>query len=365
MEKRYQVFVSSTYTDLTAERAEVIQSILRMDHLPAGMEMFPSADEGQWDLIEQVIDESDYYVVVVAGRYGSIIDAEGISYTEKEYDYAVAAGIPVLGFVHKDPGNIAAKKTDMNPDVQDLLDKFRVKVQSKPVSFFGSPAELGGLVVTSLMQAVKKRPGVGWVRGDLAMTVEQEREIISLREQVAALKEQKAAAESALVEDVSKLAQGGDKVTLWVQVNSRYTNGGSETAVAKTSWDAIFKDIAPVMVDEETEPQVRKRLADHLLFHVDHEDLEKLAAVREGRSAVFDDDWDLVKTQLRALGLIDNGAKKRQINDSNKYLRLTEKGDRHLTTLLAVPRGIDPNAQDDSSAAGPTAEEALPGLPSE
>ncbi|MBA8959633.1 hypothetical protein JOJ86_002925 [Rhodococcus percolatus] len=139
-EKRYQVFVSSTYTDLTEERAAVIQSILRMDHLPAGMEMFPSADEGQWDLIEQVIDKSDYYVVVVAGRYGSIIDAEGISYTEKEYDYAVKADIPVLGFVHNGPGNIVAKNTDMSSDAQELLEKFREKVKSKPVSFFGSSA---------------------------------------------------------------------------------------------------------------------------------------------------------------------------------------------------------------------------------
>ncbi|WP_187776178.1 DUF4062 domain-containing protein [Antrihabitans cavernicola] len=343
-DKRYQVFVSSTYTDLTDERAAVIQAILRMDHLPAGMEMFPSADEGQWALIEQVIDQSDYYIVVVAGRYGSVIDAEGISFTEKEYDYAVKSKIPVLGFVHKDPGSIPANKTDMDPAVQELLQKFREKVQSKPVTFFESPAELGGLVVTSLLQAIKKKPGMGWIRGDQAMTVEQQREILALREQVAALREEKVAAESALVEDVSKLAQGDETVTLWVEVESPSYNQPSVIEFVETTWDGVFRDVAPELVDEGAEVDARQRLASHLVINARDEAMERMKRVPRGQAKVHDDDWDLVKTQFRALGLIDNGLKKRPVNDSNKYVRLTEKGDRHLTALIAVPRGIDPNS---------------------
>ncbi|SBS78265.1 conserved hypothetical protein [uncultured Mycobacterium sp.] len=103
MKKRYQVFVSSTYKDLTDERAAVIQMILGLDHFPAGMEMFPAANEDQWKLIERVIDESDYYIVVVGGRYGSVDETVGVSFTEREYDYAIATKTPVLGFLHKDP----------------------------------------------------------------------------------------------------------------------------------------------------------------------------------------------------------------------------------------------------------------------
>lgn len=91
MDRRYQVFISSTYMDLVDERREVIQALLEMDCLPAGMEMFPAANDDQWTLIQQVIDESDYYVVIVGGRYGSVAP-DGISYTEKEYDYAVSTG---------------------------------------------------------------------------------------------------------------------------------------------------------------------------------------------------------------------------------------------------------------------------------
>ncbi len=72
MDKRYQVFVNSTYTDLMEERNEVMQALLELNCMPAGMELFPAANEDQWNWIKRVIDESDYYVVIVAGRYGSV-----------------------------------------------------------------------------------------------------------------------------------------------------------------------------------------------------------------------------------------------------------------------------------------------------
>jgi hypothetical protein len=78
MDKRHQVFVSSTFTDLIEERREVIQTLMQMDCIPAGMELFPAADEEQWAFIRKVIDDCDYYILIVGGRYGSTT-AEGIS----------------------------------------------------------------------------------------------------------------------------------------------------------------------------------------------------------------------------------------------------------------------------------------------
>jgi len=72
MDKRYQVFVSSTFTDLEKERQEVMQALLELECIPSGMELFPAANEDQWSLIKKVIDDADYYVVVVGGRYGSL-----------------------------------------------------------------------------------------------------------------------------------------------------------------------------------------------------------------------------------------------------------------------------------------------------
>ena len=95
MEKRYQVFISSTFRDLLRERQAVLKAVLEFDHMPAGMELFPASDDAAWQLITDVIDASDYYVVIIGGRYGSLDDA-GIGYTEKEYDYAVSLKKPVM-----------------------------------------------------------------------------------------------------------------------------------------------------------------------------------------------------------------------------------------------------------------------------
>ncbi|MCX6381232.1 MAG: DUF4062 domain-containing protein, partial [Armatimonadetes bacterium] len=59
MDKRYQVFVSSTYQDLQEERQEVMHALLELDCIPSGMELFPAADEAQWSLIKKVIDDCD------------------------------------------------------------------------------------------------------------------------------------------------------------------------------------------------------------------------------------------------------------------------------------------------------------------
>jgi hypothetical protein len=165
MEKRYQVFVSSTYTDLADARREVSQTLLQMDCMPAGMELFPAADEEQWEFIRHVIDDCDYYILIMAGRYGSL-DAAGVSYTEREFDYAVSKGIPVLAFVHSDPSNLPAAQREPDPDIASKLDAFRLRVQTgricKP---WTKPEELPGLVALSLPKAIKSKARPGWIRG--------------------------------------------------------------------------------------------------------------------------------------------------------------------------------------------------------
>ena len=49
MEKKYQIFISSTYEDLKEERDKVQRAILSMYQFPVGMEMFSADDSvGVW-----------------------------------------------------------------------------------------------------------------------------------------------------------------------------------------------------------------------------------------------------------------------------------------------------------------------------
>jgi vacuolar-type H+-ATPase subunit F/Vma7 len=80
--KRFQIFVSSTHADLKEEREAVINELTKVGYIAVGMEQFPATDEEQMEYIRPIIDESDYYIVIIRGRYGSI-SSDGMSYTEK------------------------------------------------------------------------------------------------------------------------------------------------------------------------------------------------------------------------------------------------------------------------------------------
>jgi len=54
-----------------------METILKLYHFPVGMEMFSADDAEQWEVIKDTIDMSDYYVVIIGHRYGSVT-SEGI-----------------------------------------------------------------------------------------------------------------------------------------------------------------------------------------------------------------------------------------------------------------------------------------------
>jgi ribosomal protein L40E len=173
MKKRYQVFVSSTYEDLKEERFEVLKALLELDCIPCGMEYFPAASEDQWSYIRELIAECDYYIVIVAGRYGST-DEGGVSYTEKEYDYAVEQGIPTIGFIHRDPNGRPARFTEATEEGRRKLADFSLKVQRKLCKQWSTPDELGAVVGRSISHLIKRTPRRGWVRADAVETPEIE-----------------------------------------------------------------------------------------------------------------------------------------------------------------------------------------------
>ncbi len=140
MEKRYQVFISSTFTDLKNARQEVSQALLETDCFPAGMELFPAADDEQLEFIKRVIDHSDYYLVITAGRYGSVHPALGLSYTELEFDYAKTSGKTVIALLHRDPRKLPNDQCEETEAGRSALRRFREKVSTGRVVKFWDDA---------------------------------------------------------------------------------------------------------------------------------------------------------------------------------------------------------------------------------
>lgn len=184
MEKKYQVFVSSTYSDLKEERYKVIQTIMNFNCFPAGMELFPAMDEEQMEYIKKVIDDCDYYILIIGARYGSIGE-DGISYTEKEYDYAVSSGIPILAFLHNDINDISFGKTDKDDNLYKKLLEFRAKVEkNRLIKYWNGSEDLIAKVSMSLPTTIKMRPRIGWVKANLQSNAESLQEINNLQKKI-------------------------------------------------------------------------------------------------------------------------------------------------------------------------------------
>jgi nucleoside 2-deoxyribosyltransferase len=162
--KRFQLFVSSTFEDLKEERKTIQEAILRLDHFPAGMEGFPAADDSAWELIKQVIDDSDYYLLIIAGRYGSQ-DDQGTSYTEKEYNYALASEKPVIAFIHGDPNSLPHAYVERSEVDREKLKAFVQRVKFKHhCKFWKDKHELQVSIYPAIQQLIKSKPALGWTR---------------------------------------------------------------------------------------------------------------------------------------------------------------------------------------------------------
>ncbi len=166
--KKLQVFVSSTHSDLIDERQAAVEAILAAGHIPAGMELFTAGDESQMEVIKQWIDESDVYLLILGGRYGSIEPKTGKSYTHLEYEYALAQGKPVFACVIKDeaiePRVKKAGTSVIEMDNPQKLKEFRGEVLSKMSEFWEDTKDIKITITGKLSQLMKRENLIGWVR---------------------------------------------------------------------------------------------------------------------------------------------------------------------------------------------------------
>ncbi|MGO6736316.1 DUF4062 domain-containing protein [Rhizobium ruizarguesonis] len=192
MKRKLQVFVSSTYTDLIGERQAAVQAILKAGHIPAGMELFAASDKSQSETIKRWIDESDVYMLILGGRYGSVDPVTKVSYTEMEFDYASEIGKPMFSVVVKDDALDDKVKihgrTVIEQEHQSQLKLFREKVLTKMSSFFRDERDIKLAVHESLGDLRDSPELAGWVSGnDVEDTKPLHDEIARLKDEISKL----------------------------------------------------------------------------------------------------------------------------------------------------------------------------------
>lgn len=321
MNKRYQVFISSTYSDLKDERQKVIQTIMEMDCIPAGMELFPAADEEQWEFIKKVINDCDYYLLIIGGRYGSL-DKSGISYTEKEFDYAVEKGIRVVALIHEEPDQIPFGKSEQDPSLRQLLLKFIDKVkEGRLVKFWKDAEQLPGLVSLSLTKTITTYPAIGWVRANQVASEDLLKQINALRNQnddLITKIQNYEKSEPILIDDLASIDS-------CFQVNISYTHSRTHTRqlfkVSKT-WREYFCLIAPFLYQHPNQEYIRSKLSRSLY---------------SGSNALINEqDFLTLTLQFKAYGLIQTKYSQTVTGGMALFWSLTDKGEQLMLETRVV-----------------------------
>lgn len=167
MNKKLQVFVSSTYTDLIEERQAAVEAILDAGHIPAGMELFKAGNESQLKTIYKWIDASDVYMLILGGRYGSIESKSGKSYTQIEYEYALSKNIPVFAVVLSNSFltnkiNMLGLENVMETSTQ--YQDFKSLVMSKIIREVDDCKDIKIAIHSTLNEFINEYDLIGWVR---------------------------------------------------------------------------------------------------------------------------------------------------------------------------------------------------------
>lgn len=182
-DKRYQVFISSTFEDLKEERRAVQDVVISTGDFPVQMESFPAADEDQFEFIRALIDKCDYYILIIAGRYGAVAE-DGLSYTHKEFRYAISQDVPVLIMLHGNRGKIPSAKCEPTDNGKARLDAFIKEAENGRLRKTWETLEALKLAVREALDNAKvTKPRVGWVRGDSIANVAALEELNEVRKE--------------------------------------------------------------------------------------------------------------------------------------------------------------------------------------
>lgn len=327
MNKKYQIFVSSTFRDLQDERQDAIRSILDLGHIPAGMELFPAADTEQLAYIKKVIDECDYYVLIMGGRYGSL-DEEGISFTEREYDYAVETGKVVLAFPHGDLDSIPVSKSDVGERMRLSLREFRSKVMTgRLVREWTSREQLEALVVKSLVRAMADYPAVGWVRGDAVASEDLLNQLNTVRAENESLAKKAILLEQSTTPQIESLAELDETVTVRYEW-TKYYRGDSQKVkgTADVTWRAIVRAIGSTYM----QPKTRSSISTSLSVFMKENGITGQAV------SLFTTDINTIANHLIALKILQSRQMSTKDSGVHEFLTITDLGRKILLETSAV-----------------------------
>lgn len=172
LDKRYQVFITTSGKEMQPERMIVSQTLIGMGFFSWGLEQRTPVTTA---FARRQIDDCDYVLLLLGSQYGEQ-SVSGISYMHLEYIYAVTKQKPIIVFMHADPDARAPELQEQSPALKQRFHDFRQQLQKEveQVVYYKSPRELELAIRTHVPQMLERYPVVGWVRPQSIQAMQDE-----------------------------------------------------------------------------------------------------------------------------------------------------------------------------------------------
>lgn len=321
VQKKLQVFISSTFTDLRDERQAAVEATLLAKHIPAGMELFSAGDASQWQVIQEWISASDVYLLILGARYGSIEPNSGRSYTELEYEFAVESGMPYFAVVLDDAAVAEKRQAELVSHDDEMhgekMAAFRSKVLSRSSKMVKDSSAIQLAILQSLHE-IERRPSlVGWVRSDTvvdtatlmgrlsALTVLQH-ENESLRARVTELEQAKTEPQIAALDEEFAFTIQSKREGFTTRNVTEY----------KRTWRQLFSLMAMKLLASQNDEYFNRTIAREVSGSTDP----------NMRFVIAESDWETIRAQFLALGFVSIQHLQTMSNAMALFWSLTELG---------------------------------------
>lgn len=162
LDKRYQVFISTSGKDMQPERMVLSQTLVGMGFFSWGLEQRTPLSTA---FSRRQIDDCDYFLLLVGSQYGEQ-SVSGVGYMQLEYIYAVTKQKPIIVFMHEDPTSRPQSLHDEKPELREKFLEFRKQLQQEvdQVITYRTLRDLELAVRSNMLQMLERYPVVGWVR---------------------------------------------------------------------------------------------------------------------------------------------------------------------------------------------------------
>lgn len=300
--RKLQVFISSTYLDLKDERQVAVEAILGAGHIPAGMELFKAGNNSQLVTIKKWIDQSDVYMLILGGRYGSVEESSGKSYTQLEYEYAINKNIPVFAVVLS--SDFLKRKSLQEQSVyeekyKESYKQFKDFVKTKMIKEINEIKDIKIAIYESLKELEEENDFSGWIPGN-SFTKSQQNALSLKSATIKDLKKQISILEKEKLH--SKLEKTYEALSKKVEL---HLNEGRSIPKYYSITDTFF-NICPYLQKKDLSHRKIKRILDYTLYtNIDINSFGNIVPFKLGTSRILDSDLEKILFILNNAELID------------------------------------------------------------